>query len=97
MSNSYSGIPLLEAMESAENYNNSIADLICHYCLAPTLVDFGAGTGTFARILKGRGKTVLCVEQDVTLREQLAAKGYTTFSSLQEMPKEQNAIYSINV
>lgn len=97
MSAPYSGTLLLESMESAVNYNSHVADLVEKYSLKGPLLDFGAGTGTFARLLKKRGRTIECLEPDNNLRTRLINEGFSTFASSDSVSQKFNTIYSINV
>jgi len=58
---SYSGTDNLEVMAEAKNYNAFLLGLILQP-IKPTdlLLDFGAGIGTFAILLKGLGYQVVC-------------------------------------
>ncbi|MCC6137567.1 MAG: class I SAM-dependent methyltransferase [Bdellovibrionaceae bacterium] len=93
----YSGTSLLESMESAVNYNSHIADIVSKYCTGKNILDFGAGNGTFARLLTKRLIPVQCLEPDLFLRERLQAEGFTSYASLQEAPHKFDCIYTINV
>lgn len=97
MSEHYSGVSLLESLECATNYNGHIGDLIKKNFNGRTLVDFGAGTGTFARWLRRHNIDVECVEQDRQLREALEYEGFTTYAQLTQLVKRVDGIYSINV
>jgi 2-polyprenyl-3-methyl-5-hydroxy-6-metoxy-1,4-benzoquinol methylase len=93
----YDGTRLLDAMETAINYNNFIAQRVAAHCSHKKAVDFGAGSGTIARLLKKQGLEILCVEPDSNLRQQLEQSSFTTLTSIEEIPDGQDCIYSINV
>lgn len=98
----YSGVDNLEAMEEAVNYQRFLAGLIDELGSsagpAATIVDFGAGVGTYARHAHALGYTVLCVEADERLRSHLADQGFETARSLETVPDQsQRAVYSFNV
>ena len=95
----YSGVENLEAMEEAINYQRYLSGLIIELASAVgsggSLLDFGAGVGTYARQARAVGYSVLCVEIDVGLRLRLAKQGFDTVSELAEVPNEsQRAVYS---
>ena len=53
----YTGVENLEVMREALRYNAFLADLVRNALPASgTIVDFGAGTGTFARALAACGR-----------------------------------------
>jgi SAM-dependent methyltransferase len=93
----YSGIGVLEIMDSAKNYNAYIANLIAAESLENKILDFGAGSGAFAKALRERGFHVICVEQDPQLRSTLSNLGFTAYPTLAECPDQFSFIYSINV
>lgn len=95
----YSGAQNLEVMEQAVRYNRFLLDLVWSVARdADSLVDFGAGSGTFARRLLERGRAPLCVEPDHTLRARLAASGLSVVAALGEVRAESvDAAYSLNV
>lgn len=95
----YTGIPNLEVMREAHNYNRFLLDLIAsHEQPGDRLVDFGAGTGTFALPLIVAGKTVACVEPDASLAGYLAEKGLNVCHDLAQLPDSSiDYLYSLNV
>jgi 2-polyprenyl-3-methyl-5-hydroxy-6-metoxy-1,4-benzoquinol methylase len=60
----YTGIDILEALQAAKNYNSYLTGLIRRWSESREVVDFGAGMGTFAKLLRQRGFSVLCIEPD---------------------------------
>jgi SAM-dependent methyltransferase len=57
----------LEAMEEAERYNRFLLGLVLPLARGKRVLDFGAGSGTFARRLIAEGVDVTCVEPDAEL------------------------------
>lgn len=79
----YVGTDVLEVLEGAVNYNGFLVD--CILARSPKtglLLDFGAGTGTFAGRLQSEGRSVLCIEAEPKHLEKLKARGMTAQGSL---------------
>lgn len=97
--NNYTGVDNLEVMLEAENYNRWLCDLVTGYARpGDTLIDFGAGSGTFARATQERGYAVTCVEPDLPLRTMLTASGMSAIASLEDIPAGSAPfIYTLNV
>ena len=95
----YSGVDNLEVMMEAKNYNRHLVQLITSYAKSTrSLVDFGAGTGTFARAISEQGYEVACVEPDSYLREKLRSDGFVVYSDITELSKmSSDFIYTLNV
>jgi SAM-dependent methyltransferase len=106
----YTGVDNLEAMKEAINYRRYFADLIqtlvpdsrrtADHALAapPSVIDFGAGVGTYAEVARSRGLDVLCVESDARLRDRLSSDGFRTVASLNELPTGMTeSVYTFNV
>jgi SAM-dependent methyltransferase len=96
----YTGTDNLELMASlARNYNAFLTSRVEKHCRGlKDVVDFGAGTGTFALSLRDRDYRVRCVEPDDELRRQLQAQGLECFPSLEVLPRESATfIFSLNV
>ena len=75
---SYTGIDVLETLEGATNYNSLLLDLILENSQGRSrMLDFGAGTGTFAKLLRTKGIDVVCVEPDTRLRPAHCQPGKT--------------------
>lgn len=96
----YSGTANLEAMEGAERYNAFLLRTVAS--AAPDsvrcIVDFGAGTGTFAVPLAGSGLPILAVEPDPLLRERMLSRGLEVVDSLAGLPSGSvDYLYSLNV
>lgn len=61
----YTGTDNLEVMADAINYNNFLISLIRNEArLGDSIVDFGAGIGTFAKEVSSGGYQVHCIEPD---------------------------------
>jgi SAM-dependent methyltransferase len=95
----YSGVDNLDVMMEAKNYNRHLVQLITSYAKSTrSLVDFGAGSGTFARAISEQGYEVVCVEPDSYLRKKLTSEGLTVHSDIAELPKmASDFIYTLNV
>ena len=96
---SYTGIDLLETLQGATNYNSLLLDLILENSQGHSrMLDFGAGTGTFAKLLRTKGIEVVCVEPDTHLAERLIRDGFLTFNDLNEVPDGSfEFIFTLNV
>lgn len=96
---SYSGIDILETLEGATNYNSLLLDLVRKSSQGRSrMLDFGAGTGTFAKLLRSKGVDVVCVEPDTHLAERLIRDGFLTFNDLNDVPDASfEFIFSLNV
>jgi SAM-dependent methyltransferase len=95
----YAGVDNLDIMASACRYNAFIVDEITRHCSrAKTLLDFGAGIGTFAKALRDKGYCVDCFEPDTAFAEKLKKENFRTFSKNEELPKGQyDLIICLNV
>lgn len=61
-------------------------------------MDFGAGVGTFAKLLRTRGYRVACVEPDSGQRQTLIENGFTVHASLEALADDGALhIFSLNV
>ena len=94
----YSGVENLEAMKEALNYNSFLLDLLRSNLTGGTVVDFGAGAGTFALPLSKADVAVVCVEPDPGLRDDLSSSGLTAHADLGVIPSASvDCVYSLNV
>jgi SAM-dependent methyltransferase len=94
------GTENLEVMREAVRYNAWLADLVrAHLGPARRVLDFGAGRGTFARLLHGEAaREVTCVEPDPDARRELAAAGLECHASVTALPCAHfDAVYTLNV
>lgn len=97
--NEYSGSGSLEIMSAAENYNTYLLHLVCAYA-KPTdsILDFGAGIGTFSIPLKKKGFDISAVETDLNQLKRVSESGITSFSSIEKTHNETyDYIFSLNV
>jgi SAM-dependent methyltransferase len=98
MEGHYSGVDILEALESAHNYNEYLTHLIRQSTESRDLIDFGAGIGTFAQRLRAAGYRVKCVEPDPLQRQKLQEQGFDSFDSIASVPNDSASfIFSLNV
>jgi len=95
----YTGVDVLETLDRATNYNSLLLDLILDNSGDCTrMLDFGAGIGTFAKLLRNRGIDVVCVEPDALLANGLVGDGFLTFNDLNEVPDGSfDFIFTLNV
>jgi SAM-dependent methyltransferase len=98
MEEQYSGVDILEALESAHNYNGYLTRLIRESTGSKDLIDFGAGTGTFAKRLREEGCKVRCIEPDFSQRQDLIEAGFEAFPDIDALPDESLPfVFSLNV
>ena len=98
----YSGIGNLEVMAEARNYVRFLNDQISIAAGPPDplspLLDFGAGAGTHAREMRGRGYEVDCIEIDPTLTGILAGDGFSVWGAPSEIGgRTYSTCYTMNV
>jgi SAM-dependent methyltransferase len=95
----YSGVAELELLETATNYNRHLVDCICRVdAEVRHAVDFGAGIGTLALDVQGRGVDVTCIEPDAELQRRLVGRGLHVLPHLEQLGDgSQPLIYSMNV
>lgn len=96
----YSGVANLEVMAVAERYNRFLRNTLM--AAAPQsprrVIDFGAGTGTFAAPLRATGLPVLAVEPDGALRRQLDDLRVPALDSLDGVEEGSvDYLYTLNV
>jgi len=98
-SGQYSGTDNLETMSDARNYNGYLASLI--FAQADrhmSIVDYGAGIGTFARTCAEHGLSIRCVEPDIEQSKIIKASGISVSPTLTEIPNESvDLLYTLNV
>ena len=94
----YSGRDNLEAMKQATRYNDFLVKLVRTNAIGNTVLDHGAGAGTFAKPIARAGKRVLCMEPDEGLREELADSGLDVAASLEDVETQSiDSAYTLNV
>ena len=89
-------------MQSAVNYNRYLYNLVKNEKDSlnkkkTRVLDFGAGIGTYADILKEQGIQVDCVEIDPNGVKVLKEKGYTVYKNVKEIKEKYDIVYSFNV
>lgn len=95
----YTGQDNLKAMLAAKNYNKYLVSFVLSNLRKGKvrILDFGAGIGTYADILKGKGVIVDCFEIDEKQVEMLRKKGYQVYDDMDNLPNDYDIIYSFNV
>lgn len=97
----YTGTDNLEVMTEAVNYNRYLLDCVEREITAPgqSVLDFGAGSGTYADMLAERGITPDCLEPDGDLQSVLRSKGYPVvdLSDVAAKAGSYDVIYTLNV
>jgi SAM-dependent methyltransferase len=94
----YSGVDILEALESAHNYNDYLTHLIRESTESEDLIDFGAGIGTFSKRLRTAGYRVRCIEPDPVQRQRLEEQGFDTLDNITSVPDDSASfVFSLNV
>lgn len=93
----YTGVDNLEAMADARNYNTYLINLITRDKEnTKEIIDFGAGSGTYAQMLMDKGYVVRCIEPDATLAKKLSNIGLSVSDSIDQMDSIEY-LYSLNV
>jgi SAM-dependent methyltransferase len=96
----YSGQDFLESLEDAHHYNGALMGLMrSHAKDKASILDFGAGCGTFSKLWKDQKFSISAVEPDPTLNSKLREKGISTFSSIDQLTDQDqfDLIYTLNV
>ena len=95
----YTGLDVLETLDGATNYNSLLLDLILDSSGdCSRMLDFGAGIGTFVKLLRNKGVDVVCVEPDALLANGLVRDGFLAFNDLNEVPDGSfDFIFTLNV
>lgn len=95
----YTGIENLEVMREAANYNRYLQSLVeRHAAGASRVIDFGAGSGTFAIPCAAAGFDLTAVEPDEHLRALLAAARIDAVADVAALPNEAfHFAYTLNV
>lgn len=86
-------------MRAAVRYNESLLQLVrANAAREDSIVDFGAGIGTFANLLRTEGYLVCCVEQDAEQAQIIRELGLPVANSLAELPAvSADVVYTFNV
>jgi SAM-dependent methyltransferase len=89
----------LEDTALLKNYNAFIADRICASAVRlDNVLDFGAGTGNLAVLVKSRASRLTCIEPDAGNRRVLATRGLATEPTLDAVADgSQDHIFTSNV
>jgi SAM-dependent methyltransferase len=95
----YNGRDNLQIMRAARNYNRYLLDLVLVQARNnEILVDFGAGSGTFALPVAAAGYHLVCVETDPLLCENLSGHGLKVVNSLEMLEDGSiDYLYTLNV
>jgi SAM-dependent methyltransferase len=95
----YSGRDNLDVMQEAENYNRFLLDLVSSNARqAIHMVDFGAGSGTFAKPLSSPVRRLICVEPDPVLSSMLREQHLEVIDSIDSLDDGSiDFLYSLNV
>lgn len=104
----YTGRDNLEVMASAKNYNDFLKSLVDNQIrrinsqknkkVNLSVLDFGAGSGTYADLISQDHVSIDCLEPDIQLNQVLKRKGYKTYKNVNSLPTEKyDIIYSFNV
>jgi len=95
----YSGRDNLDVMVHAKNYNRFLLDLILQNAHPnQSIVDFGAGNGTFAGPIAKSHDHIVCIETDPTLCAALQSQGLTVVNDLAQLADGSvDYLYSLNV
>ena len=98
-SQGYTGTDNLEVMREAVNYNRALLDLVkAQARKSDRMLDFGAGTGTYATALAAEGYAVECVEPDPAQRTAIAGAGLRVHGDLAAIPAASvDCVYTLNV
>jgi SAM-dependent methyltransferase len=92
----YTGVDQLDAMAAAANYNRWQRDVVLGLARGGEILEFGAGTGNIARLVRDAGGRLTCVEIDPALRDRLVRDGLPTHLDLAETAAF-DLIYTHNV
>jgi SAM-dependent methyltransferase len=95
----HSGGENLEVMRDAHKYNRFLKDLIRrHAGNARTVLDFGAGIGTFSGSVDLPHEQIHCVEPDAASQRHLSAKGYIAHDNISEIEDASiDYVFTLNV
>lgn len=86
-------------MAEAVNYNRFLVEMILkQVSRKDSLLDFGAGVGTFAHVIATRGYRVACIEPDPVQAERISSLGLQAVTDIDLVPDASfDLVYSLNV
>jgi SAM-dependent methyltransferase len=89
-------------MLDAVNYNNFQRDFINHEIKAikgrhKKVLDFGAGIGTYADMVRTKKQPVDTVEPTAAQAKILKSKGYKNYRDINDVKEKYDVIYALNV
>ncbi|MWD29577.1 methyltransferase domain-containing protein [Aquicoccus sp. SCR17] len=86
-------------MLEAETYNRFLTECVERFAgEATSILDFGAGMGTFAERVRSRGRPLDCLEPDRSLASILETRNFTTFRRSEDIATASyDYVYSLNV
>lgn len=97
----YPGRDNLQAMSGADHYNKRLCDIVRRSARGNEskgkILDFGAGMGTYARLLRERGLAVDCLEPDEQYARSLREAGFWVCEDLASLRETYEVIYAMNV
>src|ERR1700739_182238 len=95
----YTGTEVLEFLVAAKNYNAFLVNKVLQHADGNReALDFGAGIGTFAKMVRDKGIEVSCIEPDGAQLTRLRQDGFTAFPDLSSIPEGSvSYLYSLNV
>ena len=98
----YTGQDNLEAVQEAENYNNFQRNFVLEQVnkinkKTVKVLDFGAGIGTYADMIRDEGIAVDCLEPDAKQAKILKQKGYVNYTAISQVKQKYDIIYALNV
>ena len=94
----YEGKDELFIMQEAKNYNRYLTQCILSSIKKGSVLDFGAGIGLFADLIKPHCDQLSCLEIDPTQVEILSKNGHQVVTNLDDISDNTfDVIYSLNV
>ncbi len=78
----YTGVEELHVLANAHNYNRVLTNFVEKQAQSgDSILDFGAGIGSFSKPVRSTASRLFCLEPDAKLRQHLMAEGFETFAS----------------
>jgi len=75
----YTGVEELHVLADAHNYNRALANFVTAQARkGDTVLDFGAGIGSFSKPVRETADRLICLEPDAHLRDRLREDGFET-------------------